>query len=42
MVYFRDLFGQSNESDISDVHQHEPDYKKFSYDLLVLPYVCTT
>ena len=30
MVYFRELFRQSNESDISDVQQHEPDYKKFS------------
>ena len=30
MVYVHDVFRQSNESDISDVHQQEPDYKIFS------------
>ena len=27
MVHFRDLFRQSNESDISDVQQHEPEIR---------------
>ena len=26
----RDVFRQSNESDISDVHQQAPDYEKYS------------
>ena len=30
MVYVHDVFRQSNESEISDVHQQELDYKKFS------------
>ena len=33
MVYVHDVFRQSNESDISDVHQQEPDYKKFSSEV---------
>ena len=30
MVYVHDVFTQAHETDVSDVHQQEPDYKKIS------------